>query len=123
MSLLKISRLRIYFPTQDGLVKAVNAVDLAIKDNELLGLIGETGCGKSILGMSIIRLLQPSTRIEGEIVYKGKDLLKLSEEEMRKIRGREIAVILQNPTTSLNPVMKLGDQIAEAIRLHQGFHE
>jgi peptide/nickel transport system ATP-binding protein len=115
--------LRIYFPTQDGLVKAVNAVDLAIKDNELLGLIGETGCGKSILGMSIIRLLQPSTRIEGEIVYKGKDLLKLSEEEMRKIRGREIAVILQNPTTSLNPVMKLGDQIAEAIRLHQGFHE
>jgi peptide/nickel transport system ATP-binding protein len=123
MSLLRITNLRAWIPTRDGLVKAVNAVDLEIKDNEILGLIGETGCGKSILGMSIIRLLQPSTRIEGEIVYKGKDLLKLSGEEMRKIRGREIAVILQNPTTSLNPVMKLGDQIAEAIRLHQGLNK
>lgn len=123
MSLLQITNLRTWIPTRDGIVKAVNAVDLEIKDNEILGLIGETGCGKSILGMSIIRLLQPSTRIEGEIVYKGKDLLKLSEEEMRKIRGREIAVILQNPTTSLNPVMKLGDQIAEAIRLHQGLNK
>lgn len=120
MSLLQITNLRTWIPTRDGLVKAVNAVDLEIKDNENLGLIGETGCGKSILGMSIIRLLQPSTRIEGEIVYKGRDLLKLSEEEMRKIRGKEIAMILQNPTTSLNPVLKVGDQIAEAIRLHQG---
>ncbi|MFZ2071449.1 MAG: ABC transporter ATP-binding protein [Halobacteriota archaeon] len=73
--------------------------------------------------MSIIRLLQPSTRIEGKIVYKGRDLLKLSEEEMRKIRGKEIAVILQNPTTSLNPVLKVGDQIAEAIRLHHGLNK
>ena len=120
MSLLQITNLRTWIPTRDGIVKAVNAVDLEIEDNEKLGLIGETGCGKSILGMSIIRLLQPSTKIEGEIVYKGKDLLKLSEEEMRKIRGKEIAVILQNPTTSLNPVLKIGDQIAEAIRLHQG---
>jgi peptide/nickel transport system ATP-binding protein len=120
MSLLQITNLRTWIPTRDGIVKAVNAVDLEIEDNEKLGLIGETGCGKSILGLSIIRLLQPSTKIEGEIVYKGKDLLKLNEEEMRKIRGREIAVILQNPTTSLNPVLKIGDQIAEAIRLHQG---
>lgn len=120
MSLLQITNLRTWIPTRDGIVKAVNAVDLEIEDNEKLGLIGETGCGKSILGMSITRLLQPSTKIAGEIVYKGKDLLKLSEEEMRKIRGKEIAVILQNPTTSLNPVLKVGDQIAEAIRLHQG---
>lgn len=123
MSLLQITNLRAWIPTRDGIVKAVNAVELGIKDNELLGLIGETGCGKSILGMSIIRLLQPSTRIEGEIVYKGRDLLKLSKEEMRKIRGREIAVIHQNPTTSLNPVMKLGDQIAEAICLHRGLNK
>jgi peptide/nickel transport system ATP-binding protein len=123
MSLLQITNLRTWIPTRDGIVKAVNAVDLGIEDDEKLGLIGETGCGKSILGMSIMRLLQPSTKIEGEIVYKGKDLLKLSEEEMRKIRGKEIAVILQNPTTSLNPVLKVGDQIAETICLHQGLNK
>lgn len=120
MSLLQITNLRTWIPTRDGIVKAVNAVDLEIEDNENLGLIGETGCGKSILGLSIVRLLQPNAQLEGEIAYKDKDLLKLSEEEMRKIRGKEIAVILQNPTTSLNPVLKVGDQIAEAIRLHQG---
>ena len=120
MSLLQITNLKTWIPTRDGIVKAVNTVNLKIEDEEKLGLIGETGCGKSILGISTVRLLQPSTKIEGEIVYKGKDLLKLSEEEMRKIRGKEIAVILQNPTTSLNPVLKVGDQIAEAIRLHQG---
>jgi peptide/nickel transport system ATP-binding protein len=119
MSLLKITNMKVHFPTQEGLVKAVNTVALEIKENEKLGLIGETGCGKTVLGMSIMRLLQPSTKIEGEIWYKGKDLLKLSEEEMRKIRGKEIAMILQNPTTSLNPVLKVGDQIAEAIQLHQ----
>ncbi|MCW3133270.1 MAG: ABC transporter ATP-binding protein [Methanophagales archaeon] len=120
MSLLAITHLKVHFPTEDGVVKAVNTIDLEIANAERLGLIGETGCGKTVLGMSIIRLLQPSTRIEGEIMYKGKDLLKLSEEEMRKIRGKEIAMILQNPTTSLNPVLKVGDQIAEAIQVHQG---
>ncbi len=120
MSLLTITHLKVLFPTQDGVVKAVNSVDLKIANAERLGLIGETGCGKTVLGLSIIRLLQPSTKIEGEIVYKGKELLRLSEEEMRKIRGKEIAMILQNPTTSLNPVLKVGDQIAEAIQLHQG---
>jgi len=120
MSILKITHLKVHFPTEEGLVKAVNTVDFEMKENEKLGLIGETGCGKTVLGMSIIRLLQLATKIEGEIWYKGKDLLKLSEEEMRKIRGKEIAMILQNPTTSLNPVLKVGDQIAEAIQLHQG---
>ena len=120
MTLLSITHLKTWFPTRDGLVKAVNAVDLEMKETERFGLIGETGSGKTILGMTIMRLLQPDTRIKGEIVYKGRDLLKLSEEEMRKIRGKEIAMILQNPTTSLNPVLKVGNQIAEAIRLHQG---
>ena len=120
MSLLSITQLQVHFPTQDGVVKAVNTIDLEIANNERLGLIGETGCGKTVLGMSIIRLLPPSTTIEGEIKYKGNDLLKLTEKEIRKIRGKEIAMILQNPTTSLNPVLKVGDQIAEAIKLHQG---
>ena len=120
MSILKLTHLKVHFPTQDGFVKAVNTVDLEIANGERLGLIGETGCGKTVLGMTIIRLLQPAIKIEGKIWYKGKELLRLSEEEMRKIRGKEIAMILQNPTTSLNPVLKVGDQIAEAIRLHQG---
>jgi len=120
MTMLSILNLRTHFPSRDGLVKAVDAVDLSIEETENVGLIGETGCGKTVLGLSIIRLLQPSTLIEGKILYKGRDLLTLSEEEMRKMRGKEIAMILQNPTTSLNPVLKVGDQIAEAISLHQG---
>ena len=120
MSILKLTHLKVHFPTQDGFVKAVNTVGLEMANGEKLGLIGETGCGKTVLGMTIIRLLQPATKIEGKIWYKGKELLRLSEEEMRKIRGKEIAMILQNPTTSLNPVLKVGDQIAEAIQLHQG---
>jgi peptide/nickel transport system ATP-binding protein len=122
MSLLSITQLKVHFPTQDGIVKTVNTIDLEIANNERLGLIGETGCGKTVLGMSIIRLLPPSTTIEGEIeiMYKGSDLLKLTEKGIRQIRGKEIAMILQNPTTSLNPVLKVGDQIAEAIKLHQG---
>ncbi len=119
-AMLEIIDLRTCFPSQDGLVKAVNSVDLQIKDNERLGLIGETGCGKTVLGMSIIRLLPSSARVEGQIIYNGHDLLRLTGEEMRKLRGKEIAMILQNPTTSLNPVLKVGDQIAEVISLHRG---
>ena len=120
MSLLKIIDLKTHFPTPDGLVKAVDTIDLELAENETLGLIGETGCGKTVLGLSIIRLLQPDTVVDGKIIYKGKNLLEISEAEMRTIRGEEIAMILQNPTTSLNPVYKVGEQIAEAIRLHQG---
>jgi len=120
MAMLNIINLRAYFPSQDGLVKAVDAVDLKIEKGERLGLIGETGCGKTVLGMSIIRLLAPSTRIQGQILFKGRDLLNLKEEEMRLLRGKEISMILQNPTTSLNPVLKVGDQIAEVLQLHLG---
>ena len=120
MNLLKIKALRVYFPTDDGIVKAVDGVDLNIKREEILGLIGETGCGKTVLGMSIMRLIQSTTLTDGEIIYKDRDLLSLSDDEMRKIRGGEIAMVLQNPMTSLNPVIRVGEQIAETIRLHQG---
>ena len=113
MAMLDIIDLKAYFSSPDGLVKAVNSVDLQIKESERLGLIGETGCGKTVLGMSIIRLLPSSAGVEGQIIYNGQDLLHLTEEEMRQLRGKEIAMILQNPTTSLNPVLKVGDQIAE----------
>lgn len=119
MPLLDIVNLRTHFPSPDGMVKAVDAIDLQIDNKERLGLIGETGCGKTVLGMSIIRLLLPSTKVQGQIMYKGRDLLLLKEEEMRMLRGREISMILQNPTMSLNPVLKVGDQIAEVIAYHR----
>lgn len=120
MTLLRISDLKTQFPTPDGIVRAVDTIDLSIHERETLGLIGETGCGKTVLGLTLMRLLQSSTKTEGTIIYKGTNLLKITEAEMRMIRGEEIAMILQNPTTSLNPVMRVGGQIAEAIRLHQG---
>ncbi|MDM7934417.1 MAG: ABC transporter ATP-binding protein [Methanothrix sp.] len=107
------------FPTPDGLVKAVDTVDLQIREGESVSLIGETGCGKTVLGLSIVRLLQPTTRVEGRILYQGRDLLRSGEDEMRRVRGKEISMILQNPNTSLNPVIRVGDQISEAIELHQ----
>jgi peptide/nickel transport system ATP-binding protein len=122
MSLLEIQDLRTHFPTPDGIVKAVDTIDLTIEEKETLGLIGETGCGKTVLGLSITRLLPHTAVVEGKIIYKEKNILEISEAEMRKIRGGEIAMILQNPTTSLNPVMKIGEQIGEAIRLHQGLN-
>ncbi|MCK5307150.1 MAG: ABC transporter ATP-binding protein, partial [Zetaproteobacteria bacterium] len=102
MNLLRISDLKTQFPTPDGLVRAVDTIDLSIHEKETVGLIGETGCGKTVLGLTLMRLLQSSTTVEGTISYKGTNLLKISEAEMRRIRGAEIAMILQNPTTSLN---------------------
>jgi peptide/nickel transport system ATP-binding protein len=119
-ALLEIRGLKVGFPTPDGLVRASDTVDLDIYPHETLGLIGETGSGKTVLSMAILRLLQPNTIIKGEIRYRGRDLLSLPEDEMRKVRGREIGVVLQNSGTSLNPVYTVGDQIAEAITLHQG---
>lgn len=118
MSHLEISNLRVRFPTDDGVVRVTNGVDLDIEEGENLGLIGESGSGKTVLGMAIVRLLPGDAKIEGAIRFNGRDLLTLNEAEMRRIRGREIVMILQNPTNSLNPVLTIGSQIEEAVRLH-----
>jgi peptide/nickel transport system ATP-binding protein len=119
--LLEIKNLKTYFKTDDGIAKAVDGVSYSIDKNETLGLVGESGCGKSVTALSIMRLIPqpPGIYAGGEILFDGKDLLKLSEEEMRKIRGNRISMIFQEPMTSLNPVYTCGSQIAEAIELHQ----
>ncbi|KXG73783.1 ABC transporter ATP-binding protein [Thermotalea metallivorans] len=119
--LLEIKNLKTYFYTDEGIVKAVDDVSLKINKGETMCIVGESGCGKSITAMSILRLIpNPPGRIEGgEIVFEGRDLLKLSEEEVRSIRGNEISMIFQEPMTSLNPVFTIGNQIIEAIMLHQ----
>jgi oligopeptide/dipeptide ABC transporter ATP-binding protein len=119
--LLEIQGLKTYFFTGKGIVKAVDGVDLSINEGETLGLVGESGCGKSMTALSIMRLVpEPIGRIvEGSINFDGKDLVKLTEPEMRKIRGNQISMVFQEPMTSLNPVIKVGVQIAEAIQLHQ----
>lgn len=118
--LVNIKNLRTYFHTEDGTVRAVDDVSLKIKEGETIGIVGESGCGKSITAMSIMRLIDGSGTIESGIIeFEGKDLLKLDESEMRNIRGNKISVIFQEPMTSLNPVFTIGDQITEAITLHQ----
>ncbi len=119
--LLKVSGLKTHFFTEEGVVKAVDGVDFELPRGGILGIVGESGCGKSITSLSIMRLVaQPQGKIvDGQILYNGQDLLKLSDEEMRKIRGNRIALISQDPMTSLNPVLTVGDQIMEAIILHQ----
>ncbi len=119
--LLEISDLVTEFRTDRGVVRAVDGVSLAIKQGQTLGVVGESGCGKSVTALSVLRLIaHPAGRIAaGEIRYKERNLLTLSAEEMRAIRGNRIAMIFQEPMTSLNPVFTIGDQIGEAIRLHQ----
>jgi len=120
-ALLEIKGLKTFFFTRKGVVKAVDGVDLSIDEGDTLGLVGESGCGKSMTALSIMRLVpEPVGRIvEGEILFDGKDLANATEAEMRKIRGNRISMVFQEPMTSLNPVFKVGDQIAEAIQLHQ----
>jgi peptide/nickel transport system ATP-binding protein len=120
--LLDIRDLRTYFHVMDGTVKAVDGVSFSVKRGQALGVVGESGCGKSVTALTIMRLLDipPAEITSGEILFKGRDLLKLPDSEMRKVRGEEIAMVFQEPMTSLNPVYTVGDQISEAVILHKG---
>jgi peptide/nickel transport system ATP-binding protein len=119
--LVDIKNLILNFNTNRGQITALDGIDLKLYKNESLGLVGETGCGKSITALSIMRLIPapPGKIVQGEIFFDGKDLLKIPETEIRRIRGAKISMIFQEPSTSLNPVFKVGDQIIEAIQLHQ----
>ncbi len=119
--LLSIENLQVHFRTPDGVNRAVDGVSFAIQSGETLAIVGESGCGKSVTSMSILRLLpEPPARIAGAIKFEGSNLLDLPNSAMRKIRGNDISVIFQEPMTSLNPVLTVGRQIGETLRLHQG---
>src|SRR5215210_1482392 len=118
--LLEVNNLQTHFPTRAGLVKAVNDVSFYIDEGELLGLVGESGCGKSITALSVMRLISsPGKIVGGSIKFKGEELTTATADRMREIRGDDIAMIFQDPMTSLNPVYTVGEQIAEALRLHK----
>jgi oligopeptide transport system ATP-binding protein len=117
-----VKNLKTWFYTPDGIVKAVNGISYTLNHGEALGLVGESGCGKSVSAMSLMRLIPtpPGRIVEGEVLFDGRDLLKLSDEGIRRVRGNEIAMIFQDPMTSLNPVLTIGRQIGEALELHKG---
>ena len=121
-AVLEVEDLRTHFFTRDGVVRAVDGVSFKVGAGETLSIVGESGCGKSVTSLSIMRLLPPKSGriVGGKVSFDGKDLASLSEPEMRAIRGNRIAMIFQEPMTSLNPVMTIGDQIAEAVTIHQG---
>jgi peptide/nickel transport system ATP-binding protein/oligopeptide transport system ATP-binding protein len=120
--LLRVSDLRVHFESDEGTVKAVDGVSFEVAEGETLAVVGESGCGKSVTAMSILRLMesQGGKVVGGQVEFMGRDLLKLDEARMRRVRGNDIAMIFQEPMTSLNPVYTVGDQIGEAIRLHRG---
>jgi len=119
--LLQIRGLKTHFKTDDGMVRAVDGVDLTIDRGETLGVVGESGCGKTVTAMTVLKLIQmpPGRIVEGSILWQGRDLVPLPPDEMRKIRSKEIAIVFQEPMTSLNPVYTVGQQIAEVLRLHE----
>ncbi|MGC8549550.1 MAG: ABC transporter ATP-binding protein [Acidobacteriaceae bacterium] len=119
MALLSIRDLTIRFGADDANPPAVDRLSLQLEPGQVLGLVGESGSGKSVTSLAILRLLDPAARVSGQILFDGTDLLQLAPEPMRRLRGRDIAMIFQEPMTALNPVMKIGEQIAEAIRIHQ----
>lgn len=122
-TLLEVKDLRTYFYIREGELRAVDGLSYTVKKGEFVALVGESACGKSVSALSIMRLIPypPGIIVGGEIIFEGKDLLKLSEEEMRSIRGNRIAMVFQEPMTSLNPVLTIGRQIAESLELHRGF--
>ena len=118
--LLEVKGLKTYFYTEDGVVRAVDGVDFEVYPGEVLGLVGESGCGKSVTSLSIMRLISRPGRVDaGEILLDGENLLDLSEDEMIKVRGNRISMIFQQPQTALNPVFKVGDQLSEVLSVHQ----
>jgi peptide/nickel transport system ATP-binding protein len=118
--LLEVRDLKVSFRTEDGVVRAVDGVSFSVSEGETLGIVGESGSGKSVTMMSVMRLIiDPNAQFEGEVIYKGRDLMTLSQAELRGIRGSEIAMIFQDPMTSLNPVYRVGWQIVEQIRAHE----
>jgi oligopeptide/dipeptide ABC transporter ATP-binding protein len=118
--LLEVRNLKVSFRTEDGLVKAVDGVSFTLSEGETLGIVGESGSGKSVTMMSVMRLIiDPNARFEGEVIYRGHDLMKLNQARMREVRGSQMAMVFQDPMTSLNPVYRVGWQIAEQIRAHE----
>ncbi|TMC83921.1 MAG: ABC transporter ATP-binding protein [Chloroflexi bacterium] len=120
--LLEVQDLHTVFSTKEGWVKAVDGVSFELHPGETLGIVGESGCGKSVTALSIMRLQRPGLIKSGRVMFKGEDLTKATEAEMREVRGREIAMIFQDPMTSLNPVFRTGWQVAEPLRLHHGWN-
>lgn len=119
--LLNVNKLKTYFYTSEGVIRAVDDVSFGVDNGKILGIVGESGCGKSMTALSIMRLVPPPGKIvSGEIFFDGQDLLKLSDEGIRNLRGNRITMIFQDPMTSLNPVFTIGDQIAEILRTHRG---
>lgn len=122
--LLEVKNLKTYFYTEDGVVKAVNGVDFAIKQGEVMGLVGESGSGKSVTSLTIMRLLTANAKIEsGQILFDGQDLATLEEDKLLKLRGNKLSMIFQQPTSCLNPVFRIGSQIAETIMVHQNVNQ
>ena len=118
-SILRVSNLKTYFHTEDGIVKAVDGVDFHVNSGEIVGLVGESGCGKTVTSLSILGLIPAPGKVEGTIDFIGRNLLELSKEELSDIRGNQISMIFQQPQSSLNPVLTVGDQIAEVLHIHQ----
>ncbi len=120
--LLEIKGLKTHFSTDDGMVHAVDGVDLYVDKGETLGIVGESGCGKSVTAMTVMKLLAmpPARIVAGQVLWQGRDLVPLTAKDMEKIRAKEIAMVFQEPMTSLNPVYSVGEQVAEVVRLHEG---
>jgi len=123
-NLLEVKNLSTYFFTPEGVVKAVNDISYDLEEGEILGLVGESGCGKSVSALSLMRLIgRPGRNVAGEVMFNGSDLLEKTETEMRSIRGKDMAMIFQEPMTSLNPVLTIGLQLTESIMLHLGLEK
>src|ERR671935_2986687 len=118
--LIEVNGLKVQFATEDGIVKAVDGVDFELQRGQVLGIVGESGSGKSVTAMTLLGLTKDkNTRFEGEVLYKGRNVLQMNEDELQDVRGNEMSMIFQDPMTSLNPVYTIGAQICEAIQIHE----